>query len=178
MLTPAQRVYHYRRKSPEDYATWFANAMDLTETDALRAAGLRNRELIEEAVLSASAKEVFKAESQEIYRTESEETESIPNSEEFPAELTYDSMTLNELREECKSRGLPYYGTKAEVALRLKRDDEGITEPTATTEAPAEAAAEEEPDAPAEEAAVTEVDNHDRTEGQNTDTEAEERTEA
>ena len=74
MLTPAQRVYHYRRKSPEDYATWFANAMDLTETDALRAAGLRNRELIEEAVLSASAKEVFKAESQEIYRTESEET--------------------------------------------------------------------------------------------------------
>jgi hypothetical protein len=149
--------------------------MDLTETDALRAAGLRNRELIEEAVLSASAKEVFKAESQEVYRTESEETESIPNSEEFPAELTYDSMTLNELREECKSRGLPYYGTKAEVALRLKRDDEGITEPTATTE---EAAAEEEPDAPAEEAAVTEVDNHDRTEGQNTDTEAEERAEA
>ena len=87
------------------------------------------------------------------------ETEDIPNSEDFPAELSYDAMTLAELREECRARGLPVSGTKAELALRLKRDDEGITESAPTPEAPdEESAAEEEVDAPADEAAATEVE--------------------
>ena len=88
-----------------------------------------------------------------------ERAEDIPNSDDFPADLSYDAMTLAELREECVARGLPVSGTKAQLALRLKRDDEGITESTPTPEAPAEeAAAEEEVDAPADEAAATEVE--------------------
>lgn len=85
--------------------------------------------------------------------------EDIPNSEDFPADLSYDAMTLVELREECSSRGLPVSGTKAQLALRLKRDDEGISESAPTPEAPEQSAAEqEEVDAPADEAAATEVE--------------------
>mgnify|MGYP004451044363 FL=1 len=70
-------------------------------------------------------------------------------------------MTLAELREECKQRGLPYSGTKAELALRLRRDDEDIEEETtAESEAPADAAADEQPDAPDDESAVTEVEEN------------------
>jgi hypothetical protein len=84
-------------------------------------------------------------------------------------------MTLVELREECKRRGLPYYGTKAEVALRLKRDDEGIEESTPTPEAPdEESAAEEEVDAPADEAAATEVEMNEDSERQDQTAETEE----
>jgi hypothetical protein len=71
-------------------------------------------------------------------------------------------MTLAELREECKRRGLPYSGTKAELALRLRRDDEDIEEETtAESEAPDdESAADEQPDAPDDESAVTEVEEN------------------
>ena len=67
-------------------------------------------------------------------------------------------MTLTELREECRRRGLVQYGTKAEVALRLRRADEGSeAETTAESEAPDDgSAAEEEAESPAGEAAVTE----------------------
>ena len=64
--------------------------------------------------------------------------EDIGDSEDFPTELTYDAMTVKELQALCKDRGLPVYGTKAEIALRLKRDDEGISESTTETEAPEE----------------------------------------
>ena len=71
-------------------------------------------------------------------------------------------MTLAELREECKRRGLPYSGTKAELTLRLRRDDEDIEEETtAESEAPDdESAADEQPDTPDDESAVTEVEEN------------------
>ncbi len=59
----------------------------------------------------------------------------------FPTELQYDSLTVAELRNLCKERGLPVYGTKAEIVLRLKQNDEGIIP-------------EEEPDSPTEEVAL------------------------
>jgi hypothetical protein len=71
-------------------------------------------------------------------------------------------MTLKELQALCKDRGLPVYGTKAEIALRLKRDDEGISESTTETEAPEESAADVESDTPAEEAAVTNGETNDQ----------------
>ena len=98
----------------------------------------------------------------------------------FDVDIDYDSMTVAELRDVCRDRGLTIRGTKAEVVLRLRRDDEGITEetqPDDETEAPEEeiptspgdtvteeTAAEESSDAPAEEAAVTEeVTNNDES---------------
>ena len=93
--------------------------------------------------------------------------EEAPTDSPFNIDTDYDSMTVAELRDVCRDRGLTIRGTKAEVVLRLRRDDEGITEetqPDDETEAPAEAAAEESSDAPAEEAAVTEeVTNNDES---------------
>ena len=99
---------------------------------------------------------------EEVVEEVLETPEDIPDSEEFPTDLTYDSMTLKELKEECKTRGLPTSGTKSELALRLKRDDEGISESVAETPAPDEESAAEEPlDTPDEESAVTKVNEDD-----------------
>jgi hypothetical protein len=100
---------------------------------------------------------------------ETEEEPELPSNFDSPFNIDtdYDSMTVSELRDICRDRGLTIRGTKAEVVLRLRRDDEGITEetqPDDETEAPVETAAEESSDAPAEEAAVTEeVTNNDES---------------
>jgi len=144
-----ERVYHFRRKSPEDYAIWFGGQMGLLSEQAKAGAVSRSRPVIEEAILAMLP--------------EKEATpEDIEDSEEFPTDLSYDAMTLAELREECKRRGLPYSGTKAELALRLRRDDEDIEEETtAESEVPDdESAADEQPDAPDDESAVTEVEEN------------------
>jgi hypothetical protein len=80
---------------------------------------------------------------------------AAPEQNPFPESVQqYDSWTLAELKEAAKERGLPIYGTKAEIALRLKQDD--IPSDTDEVEAPAEeAAADTESEAPAEEAAAT-----------------------
>ena len=149
-----ERVYHFRRKSPEDYAIWFGGQMGLLSEQAKAGAVSRTRAVIEEAILAMIDTPAPKAEPEQAT------PEDIEDSEEFPTDLSYDAMTLTELREECRRRGLVQYGTKAEVALRLRRDDEGIEEETtAESEAPdEESAAEEEPETPADEAAVTEVE--------------------
>ena len=42
----------------------------------------------------------------------------------FPEEIQkYDSLTVVELKAICVERGLPVYGTKAELILRLKQND-------------------------------------------------------
>ena len=151
-----ERVYHFRRKSPEDYAIWVCGQIGLLSEQAKAGAVSRTRAVIEEAILAMIDTPVPKAEPEQAT------PEDIEDSEEFPTDLSYDAMTLTELREECKRRGLVQYGTKAEVALRLRRDDEGIEEETtAESEAPdEESAAEEEPETPADEAAVTEVEEN------------------
>ena len=88
-------------------------------------------------------------------------------------------MTVVELRDLCKDRGLTIRGTKAEVVLRLRRDDEGLTQDIVEsdedeTEAPSEEAAEELLDAPAEEAAVTEEVTNNANSGETSDIEEEE----
>lgn len=154
MPSPAESVRRYRRSSPEEYAVWFGGVVGLMADEARPAATFRTRKGIENEVRRLSKVKV-----DAVVEDAPVETEDIPNSEDFPAELSYDAMTLAELREECRARGLPVSGTKAELALRLKRDDEGITESAPTPEAPdEESAAEEEVDAPADEAAATEVE--------------------
>ena len=174
--------HHYNRKTPLEYAIWFAELQGI-EID-LDIDYSKNRGLIEGQVLGQIPKEVFKTASEEGVIDEeskkhtpvsdgeevaevSEEVESdsgeesitseeIPNSQDFPESLSYDALTVKELKAECKSRGLPIYGTKAELALRLKRDDEGISESTTDTETPVdETAVEDESDIPADNAAMT-----------------------
>tara|TARA_R100000005_G_C4988539_1_gene196340 strand:+ start:1261 stop:1860 length:600 start_codon:yes stop_codon:yes gene_type:complete len=174
--------HHYNRKTPLEYAIWFAELQGI-EID-LDIDYSKNRGLIEEQVLGQIPKEVFKTASEEgVIDEESKEdtpvsdgeevaevseevesdsgeesitSEEIPNSQDFPESLSYDAMTVKELKAECKSRGLPIYGTKAELALRLKRDDEGISESTTDTETPVdETAVEDESDIPADNAAMT-----------------------
>ena len=90
-------------------------------------------------------------------------------------EVDYNSWTVVELRAECKERGLPVYGTKAEIVLRLRRDDDAVTQPEQDeTEAPSEEAAEESSDAPSEEAATEEVTNNAADSEQGNDIEEEE----
>ena len=177
MPPPAEAVYNYCRKSREEYAIWFGKSIGLTTEESRPAATVGVRNAIEaylrniskakvDAIVEKASSEESTTEDDGVDEPPVSETvapadgvEDIPNSEDFPAELSYDAMTLAELREECSSRGLPVSGTKAQLALRLKRDDEGITESAPTPEAPdEESAAEEEVDAPADEAAATEVE--------------------
>ena len=73
----------------------------------------------------------------------------------FPADIQeYDSLTVAELRALCKERGLPVYGTKAEIILRLKQNEE-VTIPEEEPESPAEAALEGDSEAPTEEVAAS-----------------------
>jgi len=92
------------------------------------------------------------------------------------SEIDYNSWTVVELRAECKERGLPVYGTKAEIVLRLRRnDDESMTQPEEDeTEAPSEEAAEESSDTPSEEAVTEEVNENAADSEQGSDTEEEE----
>lgn len=96
-----------------------------------------------------------------------EVTEEAPAEDTpFPSTLAYDSMTVVELRELCKKRGLPVYGTKAEIILRLRQADNGIEIQEDEAEGPAEEAAPEvESDAPVEEAAATNEDDVNDTSG-------------
>lgn len=41
------------------------------------------------------------------------------------APASYDGLLLAELAEECRGRGLPVYGTKADLAARLEAHDKG-----------------------------------------------------
>jgi len=83
----------------------------------------------------------------------------------FPADIQeYDSLTVAELRALCKERGLPVYGTKAEIILRLKQNDGGVI-PEEDPESPAEEAAlEGDSEAPTDEVAAS---NGEETDEQN-----------
>ena len=89
----------------------------------------------------------------------------------FPADIQeYDSLTVAELRALCKERGLPVYGTKAEIILRLKQNDGGVI-PEEDPESPAEEAAlEGNSEAPTEEVAAS---NGEETDEQNSGNEQE-----
>ena len=96
-------------------------------------------------------------------------------------DFDYDAMTVAELRDICRERGLTVRGTKAEIILRLRRDDDGIVEEETVetdndeTEAPAEeAAAEESSDAPSDEEAATEEVTTDANSGETNNTDEEE----
>ena len=138
-----QSLQKYRRLGPVGYAKWAikANGLDIVETD-----------------IDCASNHTIHAAITDILNNPVEVVEEEINplvQKEAPApfvvdEVQYDSLTVVELRELCKERGLPVYGTKAEIVLRLTQNDEGVTD--GPTE---EVAPEETPDAPTEEVAVT-----------------------
>jgi len=89
----------------------------------------------------------------------SEEVMEIKTEAEPPSPFTeeiqqYDSLTVAELKTECKSRDLPVYGTKAELVLRLKQND--IPDEDESDGPTEEVAPEEASEAPTEEVAASE----------------------
>jgi hypothetical protein len=168
MPTPSERAHKYGKLSHAEYASWYGQQIGVVSGDLVAAGKKRTLGLIEDAVTALLPTVVEEEVADEVTETVYEATsdlaapEDIGDSEDFPTELTYDAMTVKELQALCKDRGLPVYGTKAEIALRLKRDDEGISESTTETEAPEESAADVESDTPAEEAAVTNGETNDQ----------------
>ena len=73
-------------------------------------------------------------------------------------DVDYHSWTVRELQDECRKREITIRGTKSEVVLRLRQDDDGILtqETEGETEAPSEEAAEDLSDAPVDDTAATE----------------------
>ena len=132
----------YRRLGPVGYAKWVikANGLDIVETDI----DCASNHTIHAAIIDILNNPVEVVE-EEINPLVQEDAPSPF----IVDEVQYDSLTVAELRELCKERGLPVYGTKAEIVLRLKQNDEGVTD--GPTE---EVAPEETPDAPTEEVAV------------------------
>ena len=86
----------------------------------------------------------------------------------FPEDIQkYDSLTVAELKAICVERGLPVYGTKAELILRLKQNDIPEEESDGPTE---EVAPEDNSEAPTDEVAAS---NGEETDEQNSNTEQE-----
>jgi len=217
-----ERVQKYNRVSHEDYVSWLLAKVDMPLRPTYLA--IRSREGVDLEILTQmalqdqppwvdAAIEALEAEEEVEDVEEVEEVEDVEEVEEAEevipdqppdnnnpfAEIDYDSWTVAELREECKSRGITVRGTKAEVVLRLRRDDEGLiqdpVEPDEDeTEAPEEdiptspgdtvtdetqpdvpeEAAEESSDAPSEEEAATEEVTQDADSGETSNTEEEE----
>tara|TARA_R100000458_G_C8202063_1_gene192281 strand:+ start:368 stop:901 length:534 start_codon:yes stop_codon:yes gene_type:complete len=171
-----RRIKRFNRSdSIEDYVRWLTDSIGVDYDESYL---LRTRASIDAAVENAlvdkpswveAAEEVVEAEPM-----------IVPDADNPFTEQDYDSWTVRELQEECRTRGLTIRGSKAEVVLRLRRDDEGIEiveqETEDETEAPSEEAAEAESDAPSEESeAVTEdVTDNDENNGETQHTDEEE----
>ena len=143
-----QSLQKYNRLGALGYAQWICKANGLELQLFLNT--IQDKELIiglmDNHTIHALAADMLNNPVEEINSLVQEELPSP-----FPVEIQqYDSLTVVELKTQCKEQGLPVYGTKAELVLRLKQNDAGVTD--GPTE---EVAPEETPDAPTEEVAVT-----------------------
>lgn len=139
----------FRRLGPVVYARWVCEANGVEFDDKMLE--LMARHEIESYVQDKLDNPPVETTEKEINPLVQEEVVNP-----FPADIQqYDSLKVIELKELCKERNLPVYGTKAELILRLKQDDEGITTETGETDGLAEATPDVEPEAPAEEVAAS-----------------------
>ena len=175
---PRLRAKRFNRVKREEYVQWLCDLASVPVDMEMQR--LNTRTQIDNYIESLISKPEWVQAAEEVIAEEpvEEVVEEVVGEDltDAPFDRDYDSWTVAELREECKARGLTIRGTKAEVVLRLRRDDEGIEQETVETdndetEAPAEAAAEESSDAPSEEEAATEeVTNNDESSEQEEDT--------
>ncbi len=206
MPSEVERAYWARRLSLEGYVNWLAGKMDLPIDENMygeskNVIDYRYQTMMEdkpswveaaEEVLShtdyADSGHDTGIEVEEeplvIGDLQPDEPEVIPdqpidNNNPF-TDFDYDAMTVVELRDLCRDRGLTVRGTKAEVVLRLRRDDEGLTQDPVESdedesEAPVEeTAADDSSDAPSEEEAATEEVTTNADSGETSDIEEEE----
>ena len=199
MPSEVDRAYWARRLSTRGYVDWLAGQMDLPINESMYGKSKNVIDYVYQTMMSEKpawvevAEEVLSQDAEfEVGDLQPDVPEVIPdqpadNNYEVAEEsnpftdFDYDAMTVAELRDICRERELTVRGTKAEIILRLRRDDDGIVEEEETvetdndeTEAPAEeAAAEESSDAPSDEEAATEevTTNADSGETNNTDEE-------
>ena len=127
----------YKRLGNIGYAKWVCQVNGIEFTDAIPVTNNHAINAYVADILSNPVEEEINPLVQE----------DIPTP--FPAEIQqYDSLTVAELKELCSEKALTVGGTKAELILRLKQNDE--------TDSPTEVVAlEAESDAPTEEVAVT-----------------------
>ena len=107
----------------------------MTETEAVAVADA----VVEEATtVEPEVEEVVEPEVEEVVEPEVEEVVE-PEPEPEP---TYDSMTVSQLQDLLRERGLTVSGVKAELVARLEADDAGPSEeaPAETVETPSEEA--------------------------------------
>lgn len=195
MPSSVERVYWARRLDTQGYVEWLAEQTGMPVDESLFGTSrnaidyayerrLAQPVMEEKPTWVEAAEEVLETQSEdpepELVKEEEEEEEEeemiVPEADNPFSEQDYDSMTVRELQDICRERELTVRGTKAEVVMRLRRDDEGIVEQETEdeTEAPSEEAAEIELDTPSEESeAVTEdvTDNDNSGETSNTDEE-------
>jgi|10_taG_2_1085330.scaffolds.fasta_scaffold00693_5 hypothetical protein len=191
MVEMKKRIRFYNRHSRKEYLSWLRSKLDFDDDKVV---SLKTRSQIDAVLFPPTVQEVsieeeeeepswVKAATEAVLGKKKAETEPKPEpeTEEAPKDSPfsfneYDSCTIRELQDVCRHRGLTIRGTKADVVLRLRRDDEGITEAQPTddeAEAPLKEAVEASSDAPTEEVAVTEevTDNESSEQKQNIDEE-------
>lgn len=141
-----QSLQKYRRLGALGYARWVCQANGVEFSDDMI-------NLMDNHAIHAHLKGLL-APVEEVNEPASLVEEEVVNP--FPADIQeYDSLTVAELRALCKERGLPVYGTKAEIILRLKQNDGGVI-PEEDPESPAdEAALEGDSEAPTDEVAAS-----------------------
>ena len=180
MVEMKRRIRFYNRHSRKEYLSWLRSKLDFDD-DELKPLKTRSQidavlfpPPVQKAPIEEEEEEPswVKAATEAVLGKKKVEPEPKPKLEPKPEAVSekppkdspfsfhdYNSCTIRELQDVCRHRGLTIRGTKAEVVLRLRRDDEGITEAQPTddeTEAPSKEAVKESSDAPTEEVAVTE----------------------
>ena len=199
MPSEVDRAYWARRLNTRGYVDWLAGQMDLPINESMYGKSKNVIDYTYQTMLSEKpawvevAEEVLSQDEEfEVGDLQPDVPEVVPDQpaddnyevaeESNPfTDFDYDAMTVAELRDICRERELTVRGTKAEIILRLRRDDDGIVEEETVetdndeTEAPAEeAAAEESSDAPSDEEAATEEVTTDADSGETNNTDEEE----
>jgi len=150
----------YRRMGALNYARWVCEANGVEFSEELMS-DLDNHGI--HAMVSELLHPVEEVLVEEINPLVQEEVANP-----FPEEIQkYDSLTVVELKAICVERGLPVYGTKAELILRLKQNDIPEEESDGPTD---EVAPDENSEAPTDEVAAS---NGEETDEQNSNTKQE-----
>ena len=163
MVRTKERVRFFNRNSRSAYISWLKSKIDFRDEDV---ESLKTRFQIDAVLFPPKQEEAPITEEEEEPSWVQAGKEAIsPKETQAPIEVEeIEDSPFRELQELCKYRGLTIRGTKAQVVLRLRRDDEGISEAQPEedeTKAPLKEAAEESSDAPSKEAATEEVTNND-----------------
>ena len=147
-------IHNFRRLGAIRYAQSLARTEGLDVKDLLIESVETFQDvhnLIDAALLSKASEEMAEEVNEEGIGIKTEVAPPPPFTEEIQQ---YDSLTVAELKVECKSRELPVYGTKAELVMRLKQND--IPEEDESEGPTEEVAPEEALEAPTEEVAASE----------------------